>query len=92
MRGILAYPNASQATPHFIPTLILHGAEDNVVSASHAEALNKRLTALNVAHRTEILPNEGHWFTQASLPRILMAVSSFLQDHLPLHPTADRAM
>ncbi len=90
--GGLVEPYASQATSHFAPTLILHGADDNVVSASHAEALNKRLTTLNVAHRTEILPNEGHWFSQAALPRMLMAVSSFLQDHLQLHPTASRAM
>ena len=90
--GGLVEPYASQATAHFPPTLILHGADDTVVPVAHAEALNKRLTSLDVAHRTEILPGEGHWFTQAALPRMLMAVSSFLEDHLRPENTATRPM
>lgn len=82
LSGGLVEPYNSQATSHFAPTLILHGATDNLVPASHAEALTARLTQLDVAHRTEILPGEGHWFSQAALPRLLLAVSSFLQDHL----------
>lgn len=80
--GGLVPPYTAQATASFAPTLILHGAQDTVVPVSHAHALDQRLTELNVAHRTEILPTEGHWFTQAALPRMLMAVSGFLQEHL----------
>ncbi len=90
--GGLVEPYASEATSDFAATLILHGAQDTVVPAKHAEFLTRRLTDLNVAHRTEILPNEGHWFTQAALPRMLLAVSSFLQDHLQPHAPMQRAM
>ncbi len=90
--GGLVEPYAAQATSSFAPTLILHGAEDNIVPATHAQTLSQRLTALNVAHRTEILPKEGHWFSQAALPRMLMAVSSFLGDHLRQELTPQRAM
>ena len=90
--GGLVEPFASQATPHFPPTLILHGASDPIVPATHAHALDHRLTQLDVAHRTEILPNEGHWFSSAAFPRILLAVSNFLGDHLQSPATPERAM
>ncbi len=89
--GGLVEPYASQATKNFPPTLILHGAQDTIVPASQAHALDAKLTALDVAHRTEILPGEGHWFTPAALPRLLLAVSGFLETHLQAHAT-ERAM
>ena len=80
--GGLVPPYEARATDRFPPTLILHGAEDPIVPASYATALREKLTALNVAHRAEILPGEGHWFSPAALPRLLMAVSGFLEEHL----------
>ena len=89
--GGLTEPYASQATSQFAPTLILHGIQDNVVPVSHATKLEQRLTDLNVAHRTELLEHEGHWFTPAALPRMLLAISSFLQEHTAPRPQ-QRAM
>jgi carboxymethylenebutenolidase len=90
--GGLVEPYLSRATAHFPPTLILHGVTDNIVPVTFAENLDRRLTELDVAHRTELLPNEGHWFSQSSFPRILLAVSSFLQDHLQETRTTHPAM
>lgn len=80
--GGLVAPYNAQATERFPPTLILHGAEDTVVPSSFATALDEKLTKLNVAHRTEIFPGEGHWFSTAALPRLLLAVSGFLEERL----------
>ncbi len=80
--GGLVPPYEALATSAMPPTLILHGAEDNVVPVSFAYSLDRRLTELKVLHRTEILANEGHWFSPAAQPRLLLAISAFLQEHL----------
>ena len=80
--GGLVPPYDAQASSAMPPTLILHGASDKVVPVSFAEDLDRKLSALKVSHRTEILPGEGHWFSAAALPRLLLAVSSFLQERL----------
>lgn len=77
--GGLPPPYDALATSRMPPTLIVHGAADNVVPVSFAHELDRKLTELGVSHRTEILPGEGHWFSGPSLPRILLAVSSFLE-------------
>ncbi len=84
--GGLVEPYAGLATRHMPPTLILHGATDNIVPVSFAQDLERKLTKLGVSHRTEILPGEGHWFSAAALPRILLAVSGFLQEQLHVQP------
>ena len=78
--GGLVEPYASQATARMPRTLILHGGADTIVPVSFAHELDRRLTALGVAHRTEILPGEGHLFSPGALPRILLAVSAFLEE------------
>ncbi len=80
--GGLVEPYATQATPRFPPTLILHGATDNIVPVTYAHDLSAKLTNLGVSHRMEILQGEGHWFTAAALPRMLLAVSAFLESIL----------
>ncbi len=80
--GGLIEPFAAQATSTFPPTLILHGAADTVVPATHATALDALLTRLHVPHRLELLPGEGHWFSVAAQPRLLTAVATFLAGHL----------
>ena len=77
--GGLVDPYASRATARMAPTLIFHGAADTIVPVTFAHDLDRRLTELGVQHRTEILPGEGHWFSPAALPRLLLAVSAFLQ-------------
>jgi len=80
--GGLVPPYDSLATSRMPPTLILHGAADEIVPVSFARDLDLKLTELGVMHQTEVLSNEGHWFSGGSLPRILLAVSSFLEPHL----------
>ncbi len=77
--GGLVPPFDAIATAHFPQTLILHGAADTIVPVAFAEALAAKLTQLGVSHRAELLPGEGHWFGASSWPRLLMAVSAFLQ-------------
>ncbi len=90
--GGLAAPYDTLATERFPPTLIIHGAQDTVVPVKYANTLDRRLTELNVAHRTEILETEGHWFSSAALPRLLLAVSGFLEGHLQPQGDQERAM
>lgn len=92
LSGGLVAPFAEQATPTFPPTLILHGADDTIVPASFATALDARLTELEVAHRTEILAGETHWFSPNSMPRLLHATSGFLAEHLRLGAEITPAM
>ncbi len=86
--GGLVPPYDAAATAAMPPTLILHGEADNIVPVSFAHELHQKLTALQVPHRTEILQGEGHWFSTHALPRMLLAVSSFLEQYLPLHQPA----
>ena len=80
--GGLVPPFNAQASSAMPPTLILHGAADQIVPVAFAEDLDRKLEALQVSHRTVILPGEGHWFSTGAMPRLLLAVSSFLQEHL----------
>lgn len=77
--GGLAPPYDAMATPLFPPTLIVHGATDTIVPVTFAQMLDTRLGELGVPHRTEILAGEGHWFSNAVLPRLFSVVSDFLE-------------
>ncbi len=92
LSGGLVSPYVEQATSAFPPTLILHGAEDAIVPQSYATSLDAKLTELDVAHRTEILAGENHWFSPASMPRLLHAVSGFMAEHLLAPTSTHRAM
>ncbi len=45
------------------PTLVLHGAQDRVVPADTARALERILTATGTPHEVVIYPGQGHGFT-----------------------------
>ncbi len=64
------------------PVLIIHGVKDNVVSVSEARKLQAVLERHQVPYQMELLPNETHWFSAASQPRLLMSCASFLARHL----------
>ncbi len=81
--GGLVPPYEEMATAALPPTLILHGAADNIVPVAMAHRLDALLTQLRVAHRTEIFADEGHWFSAAAQPQLLSAVSNFLEANLP---------
>ncbi len=80
--GGLVPPYDALATSHFPPTLILHGEADQIVPVSFAKDLEEKLSSLRVQHCTELLAGEGHWFSPAALPRMLLATSTFLEQHL----------
>lgn len=82
LSGGLTEPYASQATPQLPPTLILHGADDNIVPVSSAHELDALLTNLGVQHETRVLQREGHWFSGPAQMQLLLAVRSFLSKHL----------
>ena len=69
----------SPATP---PVLLLHGMADTVVPVSEAHKLAALLTQHNVHHQTELFPGEGHWFSAAATPRLLLTCASFLSRYL----------
>ncbi len=76
--GGLAAPYAATAAASFPPTLILHGEQDIVVPVTQAHALSGLLTRLDVFHRIELFPGEGHWFSPGAQLRILEAIARFL--------------
>jgi carboxymethylenebutenolidase len=82
LSGGLIEPYASHATHDFPPTLILHGEADTVVTISHAHALDKLLTTLNVKHETHLLPNEDHWFSGTVQMQLLLTIAGFLTKNL----------
>lgn len=77
--GGLVPPYEAMATSRLPPILVLHGANDTVVPVSFAHALIARLNTLKVPYQVSILPGEGHWFGPAGWPRLLTALSAFLQ-------------
>ena len=60
-RYILASPisHINAATP---PTLIIHGAHDQLVRPENLQLLDQKLNAANIPHRTVILPYAQHGF------------------------------
>jgi carboxymethylenebutenolidase len=80
--GGLVAPWEGFATSAFPPTLILHGENDPVVPVSHAHALDKLLTKLQVDHEMHLLPHEGHWFSTATQVELLHHIATFLNQHL----------
>lgn len=52
------------ATAETVPTVINHGMKDNIVPFTNAQALDKKLTELGVAHEFNIYPNSGHGLSE----------------------------
>lgn len=69
-------------TSGMAPTLVLHGAKDDVVPAAEAHKLQALLDQRHVAHEVEIFPEETHWFVGAAQMRLLMRCAAFLSKHL----------
>lgn len=64
------------------PTLVLHGAADNVVPVAEAYKLQSLLNQRGIPHDIEIFPGETHWFTGSSQMQLLMRCAGFLGKHL----------
>lgn len=64
------------------PTLVLHGAEDNIVPVSEAHKLGRILTERGARCQTQIFPRENHWFSPQAGPKLLMTCGVFLTRYL----------
>jgi carboxymethylenebutenolidase len=64
------------------PTLVLHGAQDWIVPASNARALEAFLQARGVPHEVMIYPGEGHGFSGTAQADADRRVAAFLDRHL----------
>ena len=80
--GGLIPPWDAHATSAFPPTLILHGDSDTVVPVANALNLAALLTRLDVPHKLQTLPHEGHWFSPAATLRLVGAIAPFLGGYL----------
>ena len=64
------------------PTLIVHGAKDNVVPVTEAHKLEALLRQRGVTTSTEIFANETHWFSARAQLKLLLTCAQFLSTHL----------
>ncbi len=64
------------------PTLILHGAHDNIVPVSEAYKLQTLLEERRVPHEIEIFPKETHWFSGPAQFQLLLHAADFLHRRL----------
>ena len=64
------------------PTLVLHGAMDNVVPVSEAYKLGRLLADRDARYQLEILPQESHWISASATPGLLITCGKFLAKYL----------
>jgi acetyl esterase/lipase len=74
---------ANFIAPDTPPTLILHGAKDQVVDASQSKSLAAKLTAAGVKHELHIYPSAGHgrWYGEV-LVSSFDHIEKFLTEHV----------
>jgi dipeptidyl aminopeptidase/acylaminoacyl peptidase len=70
-----------------VPTLVIHGTNDQIVPFSQAEDLVKRLKEYGVPHRIIRVEHGGHAFhftphVRNKHSNLMPAVTAFLQEHL----------
>jgi len=70
------------------PTLIVHGAKDELVPVKKARELEELLTAKKVPHETKIYPDEGHIFSARAAQDAALLAVAFLNKYLQ-DPPAD---
>lgn len=61
------------------PTLILHGAEDNLIPVNQARLLSDRLETVKIPHRFVVFPGVGH---RLPVDGVRDEVLSFLRQHV----------
>ena len=64
------------------PTLVLHGAADRIVPASHARRLERMLAEAGTPHETQVYPGEGHVLSGMAQFDAASRVTAFLARHL----------
>lgn len=75
-----SYCPASQVTPDFPPTLLLHGDRDTDVPFEQSLLMRDRLQAAGVDHQLVLLPGLGHAFDyEPSRPEVSSAFQTVLE-------------
>lgn len=64
------------------PTIILHGAKDNLVYVSQATALKKKLDAYSVPNEIIIYPNSGHGLATPEASGSMQSINAFIKKHV----------
>jgi len=64
------------------PTLVLHGAMDNVVPVSEALKIERVLAEAKARYQIEIFPQENRWFSATVGPKLLMTCGAFMAKYL----------
>ena len=75
-------PGLAERTRRLPPTLILHGADDPIVSVSNAGALETLLVRLKVPHEVRIYPGQGHGLAGEPAWDAASRAVGFLSRHL----------
>lgn len=72
------------------PTLILHGAKDNIVDVSQSRSLKSRLDKAGVQNELVIYPGKAHGWYGETLSNSFNRIESFLKTHVtsPVRPAA----
>lgn len=67
-----------------VPTLLFHGAKDELVKVSQAERLYKRLQDLNIPAQMEIYPDEKHGVGPAAAVDVFSRIFTWLEKYYPI--------
>ena len=69
-------------TPQSPPTIIFHGALDNIVDVSQSRLLKQKLEKAGVPHELIVYPNERHGWFGAKLSQSFNKVEVFLKNNV----------
>jgi acetyl esterase/lipase len=82
-RAIYAESSPLQyVTSKSAPTLIFHGAKDNVVDLSQSRLLEQKLQSTGVAHELNVYPQAGHGWQGPLLSKSFDTIEAFLKDRV----------
>jgi dipeptidyl aminopeptidase/acylaminoacyl peptidase len=65
------------------PTLLVHGAADNLVPVSQLFRLNQRSDATGATEQLVIFPGEDHYFSYEAFVNTVEATDLFLRERFP---------
>jgi dipeptidyl aminopeptidase/acylaminoacyl peptidase len=72
----------SYISTHSAPTLILHGANDNIVDVSQSKTLKKKLDAAHVKNELVIYPGQRHGWYGSTLSNSFDRIEHFLNENV----------
>jgi dipeptidyl aminopeptidase/acylaminoacyl peptidase len=78
-----------EASKWHAPTLILHGAQDNLIPVDQALSLRDQLKAAGIPYRLVLYPNNGHFLPRASVREL--TVNFLRETNAPACPFGGRS-